>query len=629
MVDPEFDSSDSIRSRQPLRHAQQIDFDIPLTLELGGALPEISVTFETYGTLNARRDNAVLICHAISGDSHVARHADDDEPGWWDILVGPGKWIDTQRYFVVCQNVLGGCRGTTGPNSINPRSHRPYGADFPAITVADMVEVQRWVIDHLGIETLHAVIGGSLGGHQAITWSIRHPHRIRACVALATSPRLTSQAVAFDVVGRNAIMQDPGYLRGQYYDAERGPDVGLALARMLAHITYLSRDTMTEKFDPGRLKPKDIPTAFEKKFSVGSYLAYQGHKFVERFDANSYVTLSMTMDLFDLGETAEQLRDALAVSSCRWLVISFTSDWLFPPEQSRDIAEALIANNRSVTCCNVETRGGHDSFLLEEKIDIYGGLVRAFLASIDGSAGTSVPAVISARQAGDATSIFHAQRLDYEKLLELIPRDASILDLGCGSGVLLERLRQRGHSRLLGIELDERAILGCAQRGVDVIQRDLERGLSPLTAGQFDVVVLSQTLQSVTQTELILDEMLRVGRLGIVSFPNFAYHKLRKMLADDGRSPKAGGPYSFEWWNTPNRRFPSILDFEDFCERKGIDVQGRVHLDTESDRIVTNEPNLNADVAIFVLSRRATDGLCPPVRSVRAWRRKPDDESSG
>ncbi|HVM95795.1 MAG TPA: homoserine O-acetyltransferase, partial [Candidatus Acidoferrales bacterium] len=598
MSDPGFDSSDSVRSGKPLCHAQQITFDVPLTLELGGALPSITVTFETYGTLNAAHDNAVLICHAISGDSHVAAHDDNDEPGWWNLFVGPGKWIDTQRYFVICQNVLGGCRGTTGPNSRNPRTGRPYGADFPAITVADMVEVQRWVVDQLGIATLCAVVGGSLGGHQAMTWATRHPDRVRACLAIATSARLTSQAVAFDVVGRNAIMQDPGYRSGQYYDAEHGPDVGLALARMLAHITYLSRDTMTEKFDPGRLKPKDIPTAFEKKFSVGSYLAYQGHKFVERFDANSYVSLSMAMDLFDLGETPDQLRDNLAVSSCRWLVVSFSSDWLFPPEQSRDIVEALIANNHSVTYCNVAAKGGHDSFLLEEKVDVYGGLVRSFLANLDGRRSEAAPVVATrAPEAGDPTSIFHAQRLDYEKLLELIPARSSVLDLGCGSGILLERLRARGHERLVGVELDERTILACAERGVDVVQRDLEAGLTPFADGQFDVVVLSQTLQSVTETERMIDEMLRVGRLGIVSFPNFAYYKLRKMLFEQGRSPKAGGPYSFEWWNTPNRRFPSIVDFEEFCERKQIRVQRRVHLDTESDQIVSDDPNRNADVA--------------------------------
>lgn len=602
MSDPLFQSSDSTRSAANLPHAQHVHLDAPLQLELGGELPGVTVTYETYGKLNPRRDNAVLVCHAISGDSHVARHHPDDDPGWWEILVGPGKSIDTERYFVICQNVLGGCRGTTGPNSIDPRSGRPYGADFPAVTVGDMVEVQRRLVGHLGIDVLHAVVGGSLGGHQAMTWAIRHPQRLRGCIAVASSPRLTSQAVAFDVVGRNAILHDPGYQSGQYYDAGSGPAVGLALARMLAHITYLSRDAMTEKFDASRLRPKDIPTAFEKKFSVGSYLAYQGHKFVERFDANSYVTLSMAMDLFDLGASPDELRAALEPSTCRWLVLSFSSDWLFPPQQSRDIVHALIANGRPVSYCNVEAKGGHDSFLLDEKLDIYGGMIGEFLANLPAQAGPLPKHAEPAQAVNEPTSIFHDARLDYQEIIDLIPERASVLDLGCGNGGLLEKLRARGHAPILGIELDDAAILGCVQRGLDVVQRDLESGLAPFTDGQFDVVLLSQTLQSVTRTDRIIEEMLRVGRLAIVSFPNFAYHKLRTMLFEHGRSPKAEGPYKFEWWNTPNRRFPSILDFEAFCADKGIRIHQRVYLDTENDTLVHDAPNWNADVAIFVLS---------------------------
>ncbi|HVN86714.1 MAG TPA: homoserine O-acetyltransferase [Candidatus Binatia bacterium] len=604
MVDPPFDSSDSTRSAASLRFAKTVTFAEPLTLELGGELAEVCVTYETYGSLNARGDNAVLVCHAISGDSHVARHDDADDPGWWDIVVGPGKSIDTDRYFVICPNILGGCRGTTGPNSINPRTGRPYGADFPTITVGDMVDVQRRLVDHLGVAALRAVVGGSLGGHQATTWAIRHPDRVRGCIALATSARLTSQALAFDVVGRNAILHDPDFHGGQYYERGAGPAVGLALARMLAHVTYLSREAMTAKFDASRLRPRDVPTFFEKKFSVGSYLAYQGHKFVERFDANSYVTLSMAMDLFDLGDTPADLRATFARSRCRWLVISYASDWLFPPEQSRQIVDALLGAERSVTYCNVETSGGHDSFLLEEKLSIYGGMVRAFLNHLgepmpaDASTGARSVAAID-----EPTSIFHDRRLDYEMILELIPRGASVLDLGCGTGALLSRLRERGHSRLVGVELDERAVLACTESGLVVVQGDLERGLSSFVSDQFDVVVLSQTLQSVIDTEGIIDEMLRVGRSCVVSFPNFAYHKLRAMLYQQGRSPKAEGPYHFEWFNTPNRRFPSIADFEDFCERKGIRRHRQLYLDSATGRWIVDNPNWNADVAIFVLSR--------------------------
>jgi len=600
MADAPFDSSDSARSGAPLRHAQSVCFADPLALGLGGALPAVEVTYETYGRLAPGRDNAVLVCHAISGDSHVARHDAADDPGWWDIMVGPGRPIDTDRYFVVCSNVLGGCRGTTGPNSLDPRSGRPYGADFPVVTVDDMVAVQRRLIAHLGIDSLRLVIGGSLGGHQALAWAARHPELVRGCALLATSARLTSQALAFDVVGRNAILHDPGYRGGQYYEHAQGPVVGLALARMLAHITYLSRETMTAKFDPGRLEPRDVATAFEKTFSVGSYLAYQGHKFVERFDANSYVTLSMAMDLFDLGATPEALQAVLGASRCRRLLVSFSSDWLFPPEQHRQIAAALIRAGRSVSSCEVQASGGHDAFLLEEKIDLYGGLVRAFAEHVDGDGATGTGDVAALEQ---PTSIFHGQRLDYDVVLECIPAGASVLDLGCGPGGLLSRLRQRGHTRLVGVELSEAAVLACVDQGLDVMQSDLERGLAPFADHQFDVVVLSQTLQSIVDTEGIVGEMLRVGRSCLVTFPNFAYRKLRRMLAEEGRSPKGGGVYQFEWWNTPNRRFPSILDFEEFCAARGIRIDRAVYLDSETGRRVTGDPNLDADVAIVVLRR--------------------------
>src|SRR5512137_2090819 len=374
-----FESSDSVRSAKPLRYAQSVKLDQPLALEMGGQLAEVNVTYETYGELNAARDNAVLVCHALSGDSHVARHDEQDDPGWWDVVVGPGKTIDTDRFFVICPNLLGGCRGTTGPGSTNPATGKPYGRNFPIITVADMVEVQRRLLDHLGIPQLLAVVGGSLGGHQALTWGARHPDRVRGVVALATSARLTSQALAFDVVGRNAILRDPHFHSGQYYDRPQRPAVGLALARMIGHITYLSPEAMTEKFEADRLKPRDVAIEFEKRFSVGSYLGYQGSKFVERFDANSYLTLSVAMDLFDLGSTPEELNAAFRDTRARWLVASFSSDWLFPPEQSRDIVNALIANSAPVSYCDIKSTCGHDAFLLPNDLPVYGEMTHAFL----------------------------------------------------------------------------------------------------------------------------------------------------------------------------------------------------------------------------------------------------------
>jgi len=601
MSNAAFESSDSVRHAKPLRYAQKVTFKEPLGLECGGSLPEVTVVYETYGRLSPRADNAILICHALSGDSHVARHTPDDDPGWWDIAVGPGKAIDTDRYFVICPNLLGGCRGTTGPNTANPATGRPYGADFPTITVGDMVAVQQRLIDHLGIAALLAVTGGSLGGYQALAWATRLPDRVRGCAALATSARLTSQALAFDVIARNAIVRDPNFADGQYYGQGAGPTVGLALARMLGHITYLSREAMTEKFDTDRLQPRDVATDFEKKFSVGSYLAYQGDKFVERFDANSYISLSMAMDLFDLGGTPDKLAAALAPSRCRWLVLSYTSDWLFPPFQSRELVDALLASNKPVTYCNVKSACGHDAFLLPDDLAAYGTMLAGFLANLNGQPATSKRNGSDA--SSDPTSIFHGDRLDYDLILELIPPRAGVLDLGCGTGGLLSLLKQRGHAPLFGAELDQDAVVACAQHGLDVVQIDLNEGLASFRDGQFDVVVLSQTLQTVTDTERIIEEMLRVGRSCIVSFPNFAFHKLRTMLFEQGRSPKAGGLYQYEWYNTPNRRFPSITDFVEFCRGKNIRIHRDVYLDTENKRQITEDPNLNADVAIFVLSR--------------------------
>ncbi len=595
-----FESSDTTRHAKPLRYAQSAKLDQPLPLELGGHLAGVTVAYETYGELNAARDNAILVCHAISGDSHVARHDEQDDPGWWDIAVGPGKAIDTSRYFVICPNLLGGCRGTTGPGSVNPATGKPYGRDFPTVTVGDMVEVQRRLLAHLGISQLLAVVGGSLGGHQAVTWATHHPDSVRGVVALATSARLTSQALAFDVVGRNAILRDPHFHGGQYYDRPHGPDVGLALARMIGHITYLSREAMKEKFEADRLSPRDVAIEFEKRFSVGSYLGYQGAKFVERFDANSYLTLTVAMDLFDLGSTPQELAAAFRNARARWLVVSFSSDWLFPPDQSRDIVNALIANNAPVSYCDVRSTCGHDAFLLPNDLAVYGEMTRAFLDQL--SPAPKAPAAVK-DEAHGPTSIFHQHRLDYERIAELIPPGASVLDLGCGSGTLLAGLRETNHRRLVGVELDEQKILTGIGRGLDVIQADLNRGLGAFATREFDCVVLSQTLQTVQDVEGVLTEMVRIGRTCIVSIPNFGYHQLRRMLAETGRAPKSAGVLHYEWYNTPNIRFFTIADFEDFCRQKNIQVHRRIALDTEARTEVFEHPNLNADLAIFVISR--------------------------
>jgi len=600
-----FDSSDSVRSAVPLKYAQYVTFQEPLALEGGDCLPGIRVAYETYGTLSPAADNAVMICHALSGDSHVARHDENDSPGWWELVIGPGKAIDTNRYFVICPNLLGGCRGTTGPNSINPETGRPYAADFPRITVLDMVRVQKLLVEHLGITRLRAVVGGSLGGQLALTWATQFPEHVAGTIALATSPRLTSQAMAFDVVGRNAILRDPAYQDGQYYGSGPGPTVGLSIARMLGHITYLSREAMIEKFDAHRLQPREIQTQFETRFSVGSYLAYQGDKFVERFDANSYLALTMAIDLFDMGDAHEELRRALATSRCRWLLMSFSTDWLFPPFQSEKMVNALIAEGKPVSYCNVKSNCGHDAFLLADELPIYGEMMRAFLANLDGAApadDAADDAALDELSCQDPTSIFHRRRLDYDSIVELIPPGASVLDLGCGNGGLLARLRRHGCHEIIGIELDEKAIVACVHRGLDVVQADLDHGLSAFAEGQFDFVVLSQTLQAVMDVAGVLKEILRVGRRGIISFPNIGYWKLRKHLYEEGRAPRAGSLLGYHWYNSPNVRFLSIADFADFCRDNRIKIHQQIALDTEAGCKVYDDPNLNADMAIVVIS---------------------------
>jgi homoserine O-acetyltransferase/O-succinyltransferase len=599
-----FQSTDSVRSAQPLKYVQSFTFSDPLQLELGGQISEITVAYETYGRLNATRDNAILICHALSGDSHVARHNLEDDPGWWDIAIGPGKAIDTDQYFIICSNVLGGCRGTTGPNSLNPETGQRYGADFPTITAADMVETQRRLVDHLGVQRLLGVVGGSMGGHQALTWAIRYPDRVAGVVTLATSARLTTQALAFDVVGRNAIQRDPNFKGGQYLDKEAIPAVGLALARMLGHITYLSPESMREKFGADRHQPREFATDFEKKFSVGSYLAYQGDKFVERFDANSYIKLSLAMDLFDLGDTKEELSANLNRSQCRWMIISFTSDWLFPPKQSQELTNSLLALRKPVSYCNVESTCGHDAFLLPDDLPVYGELMRAFLGNLNDGAPKNIED--DDLYVHSPTSIFGAlgrPRIDYDQIVRLIQPSASVLDLGCGRGSLLAKLRADTNRKLMGLEIDKGDFLYCVQRGLDVVQADLNAGLAPFSDAQFDYVVLSHTLQAVRDVERLIADMLRVGRRSIVSFPNFAYYKLRNMLMERGKSPVSSGLLRHEWYNTPNIRFFTIADFEDFCKDRNITIHERIALDTEDGRVVAEDANSFADMAIFVISR--------------------------
>jgi homoserine O-acetyltransferase len=338
-----------------------------MVLESGARLSPVVLAYETYGTLAPDRSNAILVLHALSGDSHVAGYysPDDEKPGWWDCMVGPGKGIDTDRFFVICANVIGSCMGSTGPSSINPATGRAYGLDFPVVTIGDMVAAQKALIDHLGIERLLCVVGGSIGGMQVLEWCVRYPERVVSAIPLATTMRHSALAIAFNEVARQSIMADPNWNHGDYYEGSK-PALGLAVARMIGHITYLSDESMRLKFGRRLQDKSDFSFNFDADFQVESYLRYQGRKFVDRFDANSFLYITKAADYFDLGKQHGEgsAVKALSKARARFLVISFTSDWLYPTYQAREIVKALKKNGRDVSFCEIEAEWGHDAFLI-------------------------------------------------------------------------------------------------------------------------------------------------------------------------------------------------------------------------------------------------------------------------
>ena len=337
----------------------------PLKLLSGRVLSQYNLTYETYGSLNKDGNNAVLICHALSGNHHVAGYYEGEEkPGWWNNMIGPGKPIDTDKLFVVCLNNLGGCHGSTGPTSINPETNKIYGSDFPIITVSDWVTSQKELMSYLDIPVWKFVIGGSLGGMQALQWSFQYPELINNCIAIAAAPKLTAQNIAFNEIARQAIMKDPNWHNGNYLDKGVSPDQGLALARMLGHITYLSDESMREKF--GRdLKTSKLNFNYDVEFQIESYLKYQGEKFVTGFDANTYMLMTKSLDYFDpIKDMSQSLINNLQKSKSKFLIISFTSDWRFPPKRSKEIVKLLLDNKRNVSYSEISADGGHDAFLM-------------------------------------------------------------------------------------------------------------------------------------------------------------------------------------------------------------------------------------------------------------------------
>jgi homoserine O-acetyltransferase len=526
-----------------------------LKLANGGILPELTIAYETYGTLSPAKDNVIFICHALTGDAHVAGYhsADPKTQGWWDAMIGPGKGIDTNRFHVVCANILGGCKGTTGPSSINPATGTAFGATFPDITIGDIVHAHYLLLQYLGIERLYAIIGGSFGGMQVLDWSIRYPEMPARCICLASAASLSAQALAFDIVGREVITSDPGWAAGNYYGTGTQPSNGLAAARMLGHITYLSPEIMTRKF--GRKKkerPADV--RFRTRFEVESYLQHQGEKFVERFDSNSYLHITQAMDNYDLSEAHGDLKSAFKNVKARFLIVALSSDWLFPPEQSLEIASALIQIGKPVSYCLIKAPYGHDAFLVD--IDQTSKLLCTFLGGC-----TQYNTVVSA-----------TKRDDYDHIASLIEPGSRVLDLGCGDGDLLSLLTANRQTSGMGVDIELNHLTAAMSKNLDVFHSDIDQKLDMIPDHAYDFVVLSQTLQVVRHPRELLHEMLRVAREGIVSFPNFANWHNRIRLGVTGRMPKTDS-LPFEWYNTPNIHLATWQDFLNLCRQDNIRVK--------------------------------------------------------
>lgn len=350
-----------------------------IQFESGIEFGPITVAYETYGQLNETKDNAILVIHALTGDAHAAgKHSiDDKKAGWWDTLIGPDKAFDTNKYFVICSNILGGCSGTTGPSSINPKTNKPYGTTFPVFTIEDTVKVMKKLLDNLEIKSLYSVAGGSMGGMQAMQFPITYPDYVKSTILIATTSRLSPQAIAFNAIGRNSIISDPDWNNGNYYDKEEKPNRGLSNARMIGHVTYLCEEAMYNKFGRKLQDKNHYDFNFDIDFQVESYLQHQGQIFVDRFDANSYLYITKAVDYFDLEDKYGSLNNAFSKTNAKFLVMSFDSDWLFPSSQSKEIVNTLMNLDKDVSYCEIKSPCGHDAFLLE--YDVQDKIIKSFL----------------------------------------------------------------------------------------------------------------------------------------------------------------------------------------------------------------------------------------------------------
>ncbi|HSQ43188.1 MAG TPA: homoserine O-acetyltransferase, partial [Fibrobacteraceae bacterium] len=481
---------------------------------------------------------------------------------------------------------LAGCQGTTGPASINPHTGRPYGSSFPNIAIDDMVNTQKALLDSLGVDQLVAVIGGSMGGFMAMKWAIDYPRRMERCIIIASAVRLSGQALGFEIVGRSVITEDPAYQGGDYYHPDQpglgqGPRQGLHHARKLAHITYLSKLAMErklERFDP----EKRDPASFRTGFGVEGYLNHQGDKFVERFDANSYLHITWAMDHFDLEQEYGSLHEAFSRVECEVLNINLSSDWLFPPQESRRIAEELLNSGKLVTSVELDSPYGHDGFLVNDMPEMC-AVIQRFLEEdhLDKSS-ANLQELRAAREAVCASDVQHAfcDRADFARVGEMIAPGTRVLDLGCGDGRLISALWRSRKVQGFGMEKELQGMLGCLERDVPAVQWDLDQGLAHVESDLFDYVILNRTLQEVRQPRALLREILRVGRKAVISFPNFGNIKVRCGLLFSGRMPKSEN-LPWNWYDTPNIHLFTLMDFLSLCAQEGFRVE-QLHCLTDS-----------------------------------------------
>ncbi|MGI6216861.1 MAG: homoserine O-acetyltransferase MetX [Coriobacteriales bacterium] len=605
-----------------------------LHLASGQILHEVNVFYETWGTLDDDRSNVVLVTHGLTANSHVADSYDNDEfdEGWWNRIVGPGLPIDTERYYVICSNVLGGCEGTTGPSSINPETGKPYGMSFPVITIKDMVRVQKQLLEVLGIEKISTVIGPSMGGMQALMWAKKFPEMVGNCIAVATTWRTSAQSIAFNEVGRRAIIGDPNFNDGNYYDGKR-PSDGLATAKMIGHITYLCEDSMNRRF--GReLVGNKLDFTMDSAFQVEKYLEQQGYTFDDKSDANSYLYLTRAMDYFSLCHSNEAIVRRFHRSPVRMMLISYDTDWLFPTSQMRELLYALAEARVDVTFAELNSPFGHDSYLFDGEKQ--GEYIKAFLkggkekllslgiretaSSVEkelaGKAEDSqatedaVEAALSRKSQGvfrlsQSTRNSINTRNDLVCVTSLVPEGSKVLDLGCEDGLLLDWLRMHKGCTPFGIDCEDDAVIATAKRGIPTIKHDLNWGLPMFLDDTFDVVILSLAFMQIKNQEELFKEMLRVGKKVIVTFPNYGFWRTRNFLMFKGKMP-AISPRGYKWYNTPDIHHMTLLDFRTFVNENGGVIEHEDYLRRNPDgtlKKVGFSPNMRSDRVVALVAR--------------------------